>query len=400
MSEIRNSSLLGKITVAFVICYIGTVGLCLNTAVALDGSGTKQDPWRIQSLEDFNDFAADAIYWDDYTRLETDVNLAGLTYTTAVIAPDTNNSNLDFDGITFTGVFDGNDHKIINLNIDDGGAGNSYLGLFGQIYDGEVRNLGLEGGSVSGDSRVGCLVGFNCHGSLSNCYSTGSVSGGFGYGSVGGLVGWNNGGSISDCYSTGSVSGVSSGGCGGLVGWNNGGSISDCYSTGDVIGPGDVGGLVGTGSGTINNCYSTGDVSGNTYVGGLVGFNVCTIRYCYSTGSVSGEYYVGGLVGINLLSVSNCLWDIDKQTHGVTESIGGNQGTATNVASLPTAQMQKKSTFTDADWDFINVWNIGENQTYPYLRVYLAGDINKDGIVNFLDFAITANQWMEDAHID
>jgi len=42
-----------------------------------------------------------------------------------------------------------------------------------------------------------------------------------------------------------------------------------------------------------------------------------------------------------------------------------------------------------------NIWNIGENQTYPYLRTYLSSDINKDGIVNFLDLSITANQWME-----
>jgi len=32
---------------------------------------------------------------------------------------------------------------------------------------------------------------------------------------------------------------------------------------------------------------------------------------------------------------------------------------------------------------------------YPYLRVHLPSDINKDGIVNFLDVAITANQWMD-----
>jgi hypothetical protein len=58
--------------------------------------------------------------------------------------------------------------------------------------------------------------------------------------------------------------------------------------------------------------------------------------------------------------------------------------------------MQIRSTFTDAGWDFINVWNIGENQTYPYLRVYLPSDINKDGIVNFVDVAITTNKWMEE----
>jgi len=54
--------------------------------------------------------------------------------------------------------------------------------------------------------------------------------------------------------------------------------------------------------------------------------------------------------------------------------------------------MKKESTFTS--WDFVETWNIGENQTYPYLRVYPAGDLNHDGIVNLLDFAIFAGRWL------
>jgi len=361
MSETRNLSLLGKITILVM------VGFYVNTAVALDGSGTQEDPWQIKSLDDFNDFGADANYWDDYTRLETDVNLAGMVYTTAVIAPDVDNANYDFDGTGFTGIFDGNDHKITNLTIDDGGAGNDYLGLFGSIDDGEVRNLGLEGGFVSGDDKVGGLVG-ESNENLTNCYSTGDVNGDV---FVGGLVGGSYG------------------------------SISNCYSTGDVNGDVDVGGLVGIDyyfpGHTISNCYSTGDVSGNVMVGGVVGFHEGIISNCYSTGDVNSRYDVGGLIGWNFFGdISNCFWDIDTQTHGVTESIGDDQGTAINVVGLPTTEMQTRSTFTDATWDFITTWNIGENQTYPYLRVYLAGDINKDGIVNFLDLSITANQWMQE----
>ena len=81
----RISNLLGKITIFFVICCLIMGSFVVNTAVALDGSGTQEDPWRIQSLDDFNDFASDANYWDDYTRLETDVNLAGRVYERAVI---------------------------------------------------------------------------------------------------------------------------------------------------------------------------------------------------------------------------------------------------------------------------------------------------------------------------
>ena len=343
-----------------ILFALAIVGLCLNNAAALDGSGTEQDPWRIQSLADFNDFAADANHWAGYTRLETDVNLAGLTYTTAVIAPDAN-TGYPFDGTAFTGVFDGNEHKIMNLTIDDGGAGNWYIGLFGWIgEDGEVRNLGIDGGSISG------------------------------YYLVGGLAGWNSG-SFSNCYSNGLVSGTGSS-VGGLAGWNSG-SFSKCYSTGDVNGTGDgVGGLVGRNYsysapiGTITNCYSTGDVSGGDEVGGLVGRNHDSVSYCYSTGYVDGDEDVGGLVGYDLFgNVSNCFWDIDTS----------NQSNSDVGEGKTTAEMKTRSTFTDAGWDFVEIWNIGEKQTYPYLRVHPTGDINDDDIINMLDFAIFASNWLE-----
>ena len=295
-----TSNVLRRITTLLIISCLLTVGLCVNTAAALPGSGTQEDPWRIQSLADFDEFAADPNSWSGFSRLETDVNLAGRTYTTAVIAPDVNNANYwYFDGTPFTGVFDGNDHKITGLTIDDSRAGNWYLGLFGCIDKGEVRNLDLEGGSVNGDKAVGGLVGSNGDsyhpgGSISNCYSTGDVNG---YGDVGGLVGWNVG-SISNCYSNGDVSGGY--GVGGLVGYNSG-SISNCHSTGSVSGDGVIGGLVGGNIGSVSICYSTGDVSGYGNVGGLAGGNSwgAGISNCYSTGDVNGVASVGGLVGGN-----------------------------------------------------------------------------------------------------
>jgi hypothetical protein len=384
------------------------VGLCVHTAAALPGSGTQQDPWRIQSLAGFDEFAADPNYWAGYTRLETDVNLAGRTYTTAVIA-------------SLTGVFDGNDHKITNLTIDGG----TFLGLFGCIEeDGEVRNLGLEDGSVSGDENVGGLVGEN-YGAISNCYSTGDVNGsyvGYPFGVTGGLVG-SNCGSISNCYSTGDVN-VTGYDVGGLVGINECcGVISNCYSTGDVTGIGNVGGLVGDNfCGSVSSCYSTADVNGQDYVGGLVGRNTYTVSDCYSTGDVNGtDWYVGGLVGWNgeyglekhfpgyifnsystgsvqgashigglvgiheFGAIERSFWDVE--TSGQTESCGG--------TGKMTAEMKTRSTFADAGWDFIEIWGIGENQTYPYLRFAPAGDFNYDKKVDLFDLAILASHWLE-----
>jgi hypothetical protein len=484
------------------------VGLCVHTAAALPGSGTQQDPYRIQSLADFDEFAADPNYWSSFTRLETDVNLAGRTYSTAVIAPDVKNANYWFDGTAFTGVFDGNDHKLINLTIDDAGSGNDYLGLFGYIGEGEVRNLCLEGGSVSGDGLVGGLVGENYGGSVSNCYSTSDVNGFF---HVGGLAGANGdyyhpGGEIANCYSTGNVSGENyvgglvginfgsisncystsstsgDGSVGGLVGANGyswqhtGGAISNSYSIGDVSGTGwCVGGLVGDNEGTIFNCYSTSDVNGVSDVGGLVGLNC--VFYCigdecyfspayiynsYSTGDVNGMDGVGGLVGRNTDgAISNCYSTGDVNGVSIVGGLVGQNGSFAGCISGPcpvsgyiynsystsslqgtsnigglvgynelggiegsfwdvrtsgepnmcgdqwlgtgcdpncgktTAQMKTKSTFTEAGWDFIEIWGIGENQTYPYLRTEPSGDSNHDGKVDLFDLAILASHWLE-----
>jgi len=56
--------------------------------------------------------------------------------------------------------------------------------------------------------------------------------------------------------------------------------------------------------------------------------------------------------------------------------------------------MHQQTTFTN--WDFINVWDIGENQIYPYLRTVSASDLNKDNVTNFLDLCIVAEQWCEE----
>ncbi len=137
------------------------------------------------------------------------------------------------------------------------------------------------------------------------------------------------------------------------------GTVSECYSTGRVSGSDSVGGLVGDNGGTVSGCYSTGSVSGRESVGGLVGDNGGTVSGCYSTGRVSGSDYVGGLVGRTSTSgrVLGSYWDVE--TSGQSTSAGGEGKT--------TAEMKQRATYTG--WDFANVWDIVEGQSYPYLRV-------------------------------
>ena len=564
MGIARSSSMMGKITIFFVICCLVMGSFVVNTAVALDGSGTQEDPWLIQSLDDFNDFAADANYWDDYTRLETDVNLAGRTYTTAVIALDTDNTNYTFEGTSFSGIFDGAGHRVNNLTIDDGGVGNDYLGLFGYTENGQIENLVLEnvviitgdnshrvGGLVGNNDttavtnchligeigtgrysgRIGGLIGRNidgeivgCHtehdinvetnnfeiggliggnvgGLISNCYTTGAVSGNGktyelggligrcndgtitdcyttgnvnGYGQLGGLVGHNVDNIVTNCYATGTLTGGDYGIVGGLIGENAYAQINNCYAVGEIIGEHysyGLGGLIGynngsAGGGTVMNCFAIGTVTGgdfSEYLGGLIGDNVyattinsyatgavisgdssgligglvgenhySNINDCYTKASVvSGDNSdsIGGLVGYNSYSINreigvirNCyaigevlvgnnsqnlggfagysnniehingVWNIE--TSGLDDGVGNLEPDPNGIEGKTSSEMKQQSTFSN--WDFINVWNIGENQTYPYLRTASAGDINKDHITNFLDLNILCNQWMQE----
>ena len=149
-------------------CFGGTYG---------GGSGTQADPYQIATKAHLEELGSTPSDYNMHFIMTVDIDLSGTTYTTAVIAPDTDNSNVEFDGSTFTGIFDGGGHRITGLVIDDGGAGNFYLALFGQLQDGEIKNLGIEGCSVSGRCYVGALVGYTYSGSVWNSYSAGYVSG-------------------------------------------------------------------------------------------------------------------------------------------------------------------------------------------------------------------------------
>jgi hypothetical protein len=357
-----------------VILVIIISGMVCSSAHAQygGGNGEPNDPYLIYDANQMNAIGADQNDWDKHFMLIADIDLGSFTGTSFNIIGNTS----DY----FTGVFDGNGRTIskFTYTATDG----DYIGLFGYVSDpnAEIKNLGLIDPNINTETvgQFGSLVGYLEHGTLTGC----SVDGGsISLGSGGGLVGINSG-TISDCSVSANVYGDMI--VGGLVGQNGGGTISNCHSNGTVSGISQIGGgFVGSNSGTIINCHSSATVSGLLVIGGLVGANSGTITNCYSTGSVSGMNHIGGLVGYGRAAV-NSFWDIE--TSGQATSAGGTGKT--------TDEMKQQSTF--ANWDFINTWNIGKNQTYPYLRTYLAGDINKDGIVNFLDFAIIADQWLQE----
>lgn len=283
------------------------------------GNGSAGNPYQIATKADLLSLAPDINDYNQCFILTADVNMTGQVFATAIIAADTLTDYV-FQGTAFTGTFDGGNHKITNFTIND--ANNWNLGLFGKIDSGgTVKNLGLENCAVSSSTGYsGSLAGVN-FGNISNCYSTGTVSGAE---SVGGLVGRTQNSNIINSYSTGLVNGGFN--AGGLAGWCQENNIINCHSTSDINATGYyVGGLVGRiAQGSINNCYSTGTVSSPGYVGGLVGYNDsgAAVKSCYATGNVSSDsWMVGGLVGVNSGSIVSC--HAGGDVSGIGQNVGG-----------------------------------------------------------------------------
>ncbi len=246
-------------------------------------------------------------------------------------------------GHGFAGIFDGFGNTISNLTVDTGS--NGYAGLFGYL-SGTIRNVGVVGGSVSGGSAVGGLVGDSESGTITDAFAADTVDGGSG---VGGLVGVNNAGTVSQAYASGAVT-----------------SSSDT-----------VGGLVGNNSGAISEAYATGAVTGSSdYVGGLVGINNGSISDAFATGVVTDTgagIYVGGLGGLNFATtVSNAYWDTETTGKGVGFGYDFNH---LAVHGLTTAGL---SGALPAGLS-ASIWGNASNQTTPYLLnlpgpVYVGSD--------------------------
>jgi len=115
-----RQGLLFSIIVSTVFCtpvwgFGGDMGV--GTEPLTDGSA--QYPYLIEDLADFDEFASNSSYWESgvHTKLMTDINLSGRTYTSAAIAPDID-SDSGWDGTEFWGNFDGDGHVVRNLTID------------------------------------------------------------------------------------------------------------------------------------------------------------------------------------------------------------------------------------------------------------------------------------------
>ena len=193
----------------------------------------------------------------------------------------------------FKGTFDGDGHKITGLKITSG----SYIGLFSYVGAGAViRNVNLVGASVSGESRVGALIGrIVGDATVSNC-SVDSASKVVGSCS-------NTGGLIGEAFGTITVN---------LDHLTNHAAVentADAHSrAAGIIAQVTRGAIV-----TISSCKNHGPIkTNNGYAGGIVaakqGSSKVSFENCSNAGALTGSYtgsLIAWLVGGNWLSMTN-----------------------------------------------------------------------------------------------
>ena len=373
----------------------------------------------INSWEDLYDIGTDASSRAGHYVLNVDLDSDSTGYSTYNSGTGW---NLCPQNSPFTGIFDGNGHTISDLTSN---ASVRYRGLFGQARTALIKNVTLLGVSITGDDRIGALVGEAIGCEIINCHATGSIAGdwytggllGFvgryvdgediinsvitncsanvsvsGTSRVGGFVGQADYSEISYCSATGSVNGTSQvGGFAGYFEINTNNVIDNCFATGNITGAAEgtyIGGFVGPSNAStiIRNSYARGNVSGGiSYVAGFAGRHqgAQTTDKCYSTGTVTAEAgatFVGGFSGRSSagVSVTNSFYESDAGTGKNT------MGSAYGTAKTP-AQMQDIATFTDEAtaglteaWDFVGTPNDDEgtddywdiDDSYPFLTDY------------------------------
>lgn len=268
----------------------GFCTVCHESRV-LHGTGIAEDPYLISSVEQL-EYLRDQSNMGSrkitaHAKLVNDIDLSYASASSWIPVSKSYSNG-------FAGTFDGNGHCIKNLyssfNQD------SYVGLFGCVYGGTIKNLTVEGVIESSCSNQGMIAGYSVDANYYNCVVKGRITTNGSSYFVGGIAG-----NISNFGSSNPV-------------------VQGCASYVDIVSTGTyTAGLVGMASNGINMeaCANYGNVTGTANVGALMGYynpnSESHITNCYvGSCEVRGEGANVFLTCFEDESSSSCLSNYEK----------------------------------------------------------------------------------------
>ena len=341
------------------------------------GKGTETDPYLIESAEQLaflsymvnKSFDTQGLFF----RLTTDIDLNGCEdqpwkpiglYDKGFDEDGCDRGLLNdvgYNPSAFRGHFDGSNHVISNIYVDNEGG---YAGLFGyadsRIEDetAVIENLWLSNGNIYGGT-CGGIIGQGSRCKVINCRNGAEIEGW----RVGCMLG-NGGITVHNCSNVGRLTGSN---VGGIVGGFSGAEIMECFNEGDITASQTAGGILSrSNKATLDNCYNKGTVAAigdnSTYfptAGGLVGFatpNRIVARNSYNVGEVTGNHFVGCLLGNvtspEIVSIDNCYY--------LNDCYESEFGTPKNAEEMRDEAFVNVLNQSDAVWGFdVNYVNDG-----------------------------------------
>ncbi len=306
----------------------------------------------------------------------------------------------------FSGIFDGNGHKISGLAVSDA---ESYTGLFCITQESAlIKDLTVEGSLVPAGKQIatGGIVGDN-YGTISNCSFEGTING---YDYSGGIAGYNEqSGRISNCKASGYIMGMHF--TGGITGYNLG-TISGCTneskiniksvdetvsikdlnvdqyagkiknlfgdnnkqdSTNVINSTVDVGGICGYSQGVILSCVNNGLIGYEHVgynIGGIVGRQNGYVDLCVNNGEVYGRKDVGGIVGqaepyVVIDITEDIIGQLTSNMNTLHDLVNVTLNDAGDESNLITARLNMVKGFTDKA---LNDTSYLANETENYIN--------------------------------
>jgi hypothetical protein len=375
------------------------------------GNGTSGLPHLICNPLQFNLINNDL---EDSYRLLSDLDFQfGINNPIEAIGDDVSESD---SSNAFTGVFDGNRHKIQNvfLKHEVTDAVFSDFGLFRASHGAKFLDLRLDNMSIEcrGDAfncnKVGLLVGEASHSVFKNIFTKGHVAGSNNVGLLVGSVEAPDG-RINESY----LNKIQNVFAEGIIDIKC--SIDECQSVGGLVGSADflsvldssaklsshsedvisIGGLVGSAINTqVSGSSSFGELSGKNYVGGLVGqmtkdqydglaFHTSQISHSFSHSFVFARYdgamsdpFAGGLVGSSMdsgLPIIGSYYAVGKVfSNGNPKGIFG--GPSAYVTMTNAVRSAPNTTCPTGDSTQECLGNASELMTSSWLNTKLGGN--------------------------
>lgn len=317
-----------------------------------------------------------------------------------------------YDHIGFAGTFDGAGFDVKGVYVN---RKEQYNGLFGYLFNADVKNLGVTHSYINGGQYTAGLAGYTraskrnvtlsgCSVSDTTVIGTSSVGGVFGY-----LESYNKRTTVEKCSSDASVTARynSAGGIAGFlalygISYKLGETkdyavrISDCVNFGDITAGDGVGGIIGSSQDIVSDAFIYPEDHPDYIPPEKQPRIGVLIERCVNAGRIGGSSKSGTLAGIlGPADRDDQFVEIDLvgcygTKNGTTELYGITRSTLTvkDSSTIEDKLLGTKDTFKGFSFD--NVWDIIDAR--PVIRrlgdTFGKGGVSAEGFFAALELAI------------